>query len=468
MASTNGAIEDWREWWPAILFGGAVLALVASFTVTASESPWAVVLLWIIGAIFLVQVAGIVLKDGDIFAPPTLFIFSTAIFYIIRPLGIISGSPSVIENHSSADMCRALGLVIVSTVAFYGGYWLPGTKSLGDRIPAGSPRWPRLRLYVLVGFIFLIACGAWVLFLSRVGGLAYWLMNLHYGVHYLRRGLGHLYTLASFTGLAFILLYAYGLRRGVSRIILYPFGIICLGILLTLGERGMFVIWMLMAIIIFHYLKHRIDWKRAIVYVLPVIILFTGVGMWREYTGRGELPAFQVQAHALQMNLTSFDMLLFLSHHTPDPIDYQWGQFIPAFFTVPIPRAIFPDKQPTLTMFVNEHAMGRDYPGTIAISLPGEGYINAGLAGVLLYSLAFGFLSRLAYEYLQSNRQNISVVLMYSLWVAVFVSMFRGGLTDFAASMATVRISFMALVICLLSLGQPRGDREKTELSSAS
>jgi oligosaccharide repeat unit polymerase len=456
-----------RNWWPAVLFGGAVLALVAGYSVTISETPWALALLWILGAICLLQAAGIILKDGDLFAPPTLFIFFTAVLYVLRPLGIISGFPAVIPNYSAGDLCMALGLVIIATLGFYGGYWLPGSNAVARALPVGAPEWPRLRLYAMVGVTFLVGCGAWLFFMSKVGGLAYWLMNLHYGVHHLRRGLGHMYILASFSGLAFILLYAYAVKRGVHRLILYPFSTICLAILLTLGERGLFILWMLMAITIYHYLGRRLDWKRAVLYVLPVVILFTAVGMWREFTAREELPSFEFQIQALQMNLTSFDMLLYIARNTPDPVDYQWGRFIPGFLTTPIPRAIFPDKQETVAVFVNDRAMGESYSGTIAISLPGEGYVNAGLAGTILWPLVLGFLSRIAYEYLQNNRTNLSAVLMYSLWLALMVGICRGGLTDFPAAMAMVRIGFMILVLAALSVRLPSSVSEQPRATSA-
>lgn len=446
--------SSWRKLWPALLFAGALVALGASFTVSVSSHPWAVALLWVIGAVCLIQVAGVVIKDGDIFAPPMPFIVFTALFYIIRPLGILSGAPTVVQNFSSRDMCLALGLVIVSTLTFYAGYWMPGSRKLARQLPVGAEHWPKTRLYVIVAVTFVIACGAWGLFMARVGGLPYWLLNLHYGVHHLRRGIGYLYALASFSGLAFILLYGYAVKWRVNRIFLYSFGFMCLALIMTLGERGLFVVWVLMAFTIYHYLGRRLDWRRATLYVLPLIILFVGIGMWREYTTNRKIPSLKYQTRALQMNLTSFDMLLYLSHSTPDPIDYQWGRFLPAFLTIPIPRAIFPDKQETVTIFVNDQALQTGYAGNIAISLPGEGYINAGLAGVVLWSLLLGFISRAAYEYLKNNRTNISAVLLYSLWLALLIGFFRGGLTDFPAAMALLRIGFMIILIGLLSLGQ--------------
>lgn len=443
-----------RRYWPTILFGGALLALVASLTISVSHHPWPVALVWVIGIICIIQIAGIILKDGDIFAPPAAFIAFTALFYIIRPLGILSGAPTVVQNFSSQDMCVALGLVIASTLTFYAGYWLPGARRLSRQLPVGSQHWPKKRLYVLVAVTFVIACGAWALFMSRVGGLPYWLLNLHYGVHHLRRGIGYLYALASFSGLSFILLYGYAVKWRVNRIFLYSFGFVCLAMIMTLGERGLFVVWVLMGLTIFHYLGQRLDWRRAILYALPLIFLFVGIGIWREYTARATLPTLKYQTRALQTNLTSFDMLLYLSHSTPDPVNYQWGRFFPAFLTIPVPRTIFPDKQETVTIFVNDHALQTGYAGNIAISLPGEGYINAGLAGVVLWSLLLGFISRTAYEYLKANQANISAVVLYSLWLALLIGFFRGGLTDFPAAMAIIRIGFMVVLIGLLSLGR--------------
>lgn len=429
----------------------AILAVAAGISVGGADNPWAIGLIAIIGALCFAQALGIILKDGDIFAPPALFMLFTAIFYILRPLAILNGSPTVVQSFSQADMCAALVMVILSTACFYAGYWLPLGRPLAEKLPVGSPYWSRGRTYVLAAAILLLSCLAWWLFLRHVGGWLYWILNLHYGVHHLRTGIGHLYVLSSFGGLAFIVLYAYALRWKGNRVALYAVAIISLPILLSLGERGMFIVWALMAFALYHYLGRRLSWQRAMLYVLPIIVLFLAIGIWREQTtGTATGSLLARQTAALQGSLTSFDMLLYIAHSTPAELDYQWGRFIPAFITTPVPRAIFPDKLDTIALYVNDRLFGERRGGTIALSLPGEGFVNAGLLGVALWGLLLGGLSRAAYEYLHLHRHNVSAVLLYALWMALLIGFFRGGITDFPAAMAIVRFGFMAGIIWLL------------------
>ena len=429
----------------------AVGALGAGVWVAGADNPWAVGLIALIAALCVAQALGIVLKDGDIFAPPALFMAFTGIFYIIRPLAILNGAPTVVQSYSQADMCVALVMVILSTACFYAGYWLPLGRPLAAKLPVGSPYWSRTRTYVLAAAVLLLSCLAWWLFLRHVGGWLYWMLNLHYGVHHLRAGVGHLYVLSSFGGLAFIVLYAYTLRWKSSPVPLYATAIVSLPILLSLGERGMFIVWVLMAFALYHYLGRRLSWQRAALYVVPLVVVFLAIGIWREQTTGAATGALLArQSAALQGSLTSFDMLLHIVHSTPAELDYQWGRFIPAFITTPVPRAVFADKLDTIALYVNEHLFGERRGGTLALSLPGEGFVNAGLLGVALWGLLLGGLSRTAYEYLHLYRHNLSAVLLYALWVALLIGFFRGGLTDFPAAMAVVRFGFMAGVIWVL------------------
>jgi oligosaccharide repeat unit polymerase len=449
----------------AELGAAAVIALAAGVWIAGAENPWASGLIAVIAALCLAQTLGIILKDGDIFAPPALFIAFTAIFYIIRPLAILDASPTVVQSFSQADMCAALAIVILSMVCFYAGYWLPTNKPLARRLPVGSPYWSRQRTYALGAAILALSCLAWWLFLRHVGGWLYWMLNLHYGVHHLRAGIGHLYVLASFGGLAFIVLYAYALRWQGSRVAPWAVALVSLPILLSLGERGMLIVWVLMALALYHYLGRRLSWQRAALYLIPVVVIFLAVGIWREQTtgATGSLQARQ--SAAFQGSLTSFDMLLYIVHSTPAELDYQWGRFIPAFITTPVPRAIFPDKLDTIALYVNDHLFGRRRGTTIALSLPGEGFVNAGLLGVALWALLLGGLSRTAYEYLQLHRRNVSAVVLYALWIALLIGFFRGGITDFPAAMALVRIGFMVGVVWLLGCGATAGTvaRRSTE-----
>ncbi len=60
--------------------------------------------------------------------------------------------------------------------------------------------------------------------------------------------------------------------------------------------------------------------------------------------------------------------------------------------------------------------------------LPAEGYLNFGLAGLLVEAVLLGIIYRTLYAYRARHQTNAAAVLAYALGVAFFVLVWRGGL----------------------------------------
>ena len=64
----------------------------------------------------------------------------------------------------------------------------------------------------------------------------------------------------------------------------------------------------------------------------------------------------------------------------------------------------------------------------MALSLPAEGYLNFGLAGLLAEALVLGIAYRAAYSYRQRHPGSEPALLGYAIAVPVFGLVWRGGL----------------------------------------
>lgn len=105
-----------------------------------------------------------------------------------------------------------------------------------------------------------------------------------------------------------------------------------------------------------------------------------------------------------------------------------WGYFLNnlQLFTQPIPRAIWPDKPvgPPIQLF---SLFDYGYPIGMTNSLPGEGWVQLGYLGVIIWCGLFGWLFGLAYNKFQQSEHGNPVLLTYLLFLPLSLTFFRDG-----------------------------------------
>jgi hypothetical protein len=117
----------------------------------------------------------------------------------------------------------------------------------------------------------------------------------------------------------------------------------------------------------------------------------------------------------------------------PDKIEYEYGKSLIPLVLGWVPRSLWPDKPYPFSIFANiiRGETLEDRSASIAVGLPGEGYGNFGLFGVLLWSLLMGLACRAGDDYVgrlhPSNPLRLLLAATISIWAAMIV---RGGVPE--------------------------------------
>lgn len=117
----------------------------------------------------------------------------------------------------------------------------------------------------------------------------------------------------------------------------------------------------------------------------------------------------------------------------PEKINYEYGKSLIPLVLGWVPRPLWPDKPYPFSMFANiirgESLESRT--ASIAVGLPGEGYGNFGLFGVLLWAVLMGLACRAGDNYIgrfhPSNPLRLLLAAILCIWAAMIV---RGGVPE--------------------------------------
>lgn len=96
-------------------------------------------------------------------------------------------------------------------------------------------------------------------------------------------------------------------------------------------------------------------------------------------------------------------------------------------FTQPIPRILWEDKPvgPPIQLF---KLFDYGYPIGMTVSLPGNGWMQLGFAGVGIWCALFGWIYGTIYNWFQLSRHSSAAVLSYMIFTAFSIQFFRDGL----------------------------------------
>jgi hypothetical protein len=142
----------------------------------------------------------------------------------------------------------------------------------------------------------------------------------------------------------------------------------------------------------------------------------------------------------------------------PDKIDYEYGKSLIPLVLGWVPRPLWPDKPYPFSMFANiiKGETLEDRAASIAVGLPGEGYGNFGLFGVLLWSLLMGLACRVGDDYVgrlhPSNPLRLLLAATIAIWAAMIV---RGGVPEMFYMGLSVNMFPLALSWYLSRRGRP-------------
>jgi len=182
---------------------------------------------------------------------------------------------------------------------------------------------------------------------------------------------------------------------------------------------------------VYHYSVRRLRGREILAIGLAGLLIVGVLGMPRLQFVGGEQVALGLGDYAkitgwlIARNLTAFDSLMLVVQRVPREVGYQWGRSYVDAIKMVVPRWLYAEK-PQRNLF--NRVLRADRSGSMALSLPAEGYLNFGLAGLLAETLVLGIAYRAAYSYRQRHPRSEPAILGYALAVPVFGLLWRGGL----------------------------------------
>jgi|GEM_PF-1875568 len=153
----------------------------------------------------------------------------------------------------------------------------------------------------------------------------------------------------------------------------------------------------------------------------------------------------------------------------PDKIDYEYGRSLVPLVLGWFPRSVWPSKPYPFSVYANmiRGETVEERSASIAVGLPGEGYGNFGLVGVLLWGLLMGLAARFADDYLRrfhpSDPLRLFLGASMCIWAAMIV---RGGVPEMFYMGLQVNLFPIVLSLMLKAIGnRTRWDRIRGLLS---
>lgn len=427
-----------------VILGLAVTGL------TAIPIAWALVLLatGLAGVPFLVAMAR---RKFDVFEPVFLFGASYFVLFAVHPaaeLIISAGAPVFVGYDIGQTYAPALAIGALGAILVYLGYYLPVGRHLAQRLPLPTRQWSNSSLTVFIFVSVVLTIGALSVFLAANGGLStlaqFFSGRNKVSVTALQQSSGYLYSAPLF--LAPIGIMAIGLSRQRWRIGLFVgLLLIALSQVLTIGTgdrswtlpavAALFLVW---------YLRRGRRPGLSVIVIALAVTFMLGITLPRQYrnTEARSLPLSQLltqdilspgqvlQDFFAREDTAMADGLAVELQFVPDSINYQLGRTYLEAATRPIPRAAWAEKPRA----AETQLMGTIWPQIasagvgFSFSIFGEPYLNFGLLGVIVISLAFGVFWRAAYAWFKREPSNPFVLSLYALtWPFLFVYM-RGGI----------------------------------------
>jgi len=148
----------------------------------------------------------------------------------------------------------------------------------------------------------------------------------------------------------------------------------------------------------------------------------------------------------------------------PDQIDYEYGRSLVPLVLGWLPRSLWPNKPYPFSIYANKirGETLEDRSASIAVGLPGEGYGNFGLPGVLLWGMLMGWGCRIADDYLKrfhpSDPLRLFLGASMCIWAAMIV---RGGVPEMFYMGLQVTIFPIGLSILLKTIARQPYLRQK-------
>ncbi|HVF44246.1 MAG TPA: O-antigen polymerase [Pyrinomonadaceae bacterium] len=312
----------------------------------------------------------------------------------------------------------ALTLHAVSTLAYYFGFWF-GPNMRTPRVSFRQPR--RLSLKALAAVLFSMV--VFWFYVEREGGLSGHLLSWQAGRHEALAGDYYWILLIKVSAMACLLWFSLN-RRAVYQPLFWACSLVSVVInFLATGSRGTVVVFFIVAMLVWMLRERKFAPARIIGIGLLGVVLISFLGGFRSRIWKGEISLTsenedktvveyfeQGAVESAERAWTNSGLLPILAR-VPDDVDLLYGSSYFAFFTLPVPRSVWPDKPGQVGGLVGDvffHSPAGTPPGPI-----GEAYWNFHVPGVILVFFVFGTFQKWLSQSFVKYRREPAAVLVY-------------------------------------------------------
>jgi hypothetical protein len=342
-------------------------------------------------------------------------------------------------SYEAESMVTASSLALVGLVGFYLGYYSRIPQSMASTLPKLPWPWRPVRV---VAALLVVAVAFGYLGHHFFAKGQFSLEYIYANRPLLNWGDGDLAQLTHLTGwwvvmLSFALYLLSARRPGIGLAACVGVTTVTLAVLSIFGARWSLFFVVGALTIVWHYARGPFKVKTWIGVFALFFVASAQFGVWR-----AGMDLRAIAPERLLDNLVTetrqyleWDVLSEIVRTYPgsDGHSYGWLGFETALWLVP--RRVWPGKPEWYGTTTIQRAI---FPGVVdltdegfvgsflTISTAGEGYVEFGWAGTLIYLFLFGVLWRLIYEFKERNQNSVPAVALYAVLVVSIPVYVRG------------------------------------------
>jgi hypothetical protein len=320
-------------------------------------------------------------------------------------------------------------LQVIALISTYVGFWMFSGRTLGRVAPAlKDPAILRTVLIGLLGTSMLVLLA----FLYFRGGLGFHLTSLGHGRFRELAGTGPIMVAIDFGAIALYVWIAARPGDVKSPMFLAAFALVTISQFVSNGSRGSALMVPLIVGIIWSLRSRRIPWKVALIFI-P--IMFASIGLlgaartavWSGSTAgealstTGWAESFELAQQEIVERRASSANIPVIERGFEVTDGPMYGKTYIAAIAAWIPRALWEGKPRGTGSLYTQLFLGESSEGAgIPVSPEAEMYWNFGLPGVILLSIMYGALLKMAYNFMWRRYPDPFAIVFYVIFVTTF------------------------------------------------
>ncbi|MBT0653156.1 O-antigen polymerase [Geomobilimonas luticola] len=387
----------------------------------------------------------------DIFST---IVFIPLIYFIYFGLGpsfyMLRSKLSLLANVVPDEMINPVILLSVAGIIFfYSGYFL-GSIFFGKKVsspPALRGRWNQASLFYGALFTLGFFLCMNMLFWKSGGGIPILIGDYYKETKTeLMAGKGYYEFIAlSIVPLTLLIVNCYLSTKGKIqtrlKLIVFILYVTTACLIILNMYRGLFLTFVVLSLISYHYMRTRIGIKKLIVIFMMLVLLASVAGYLRsQQWSEAEWSVVNV---LLLEAAVEFDNYAKTIEIVPQQLELQMGRTILPILTTPIPRALFPQKDTIKpAQVIIKEFLGHDFLRIgERLTLLGELFMNFHLFGVAIGMMLYGLLAALVQHCFYPVDKDPVKVTMY------VITLVAGLAYQIPGDIASVTIGYLQFIL---------------------